>query len=177
MRKLVHNPGRQKLPAIDKRVIRRLCGAASWPGSPGPTLRIQQLCVLTRAPSLTCCGTFYKSLNSSHENKHRHQCPRIDPRESDRVHRRQKLTLPFFLAWHQGTVLWKTIFPQARGGGNGLGMIQVHCICCALYFYYNYISSTSDHQALDPRGWGPLIQITVFPRGNNLMMSPEKGFC
>ena len=29
---------------------------------------------------------------------------------------------------------------------------------CALYFYYCYISSTSDHQALDPRVWGPLIQ-------------------
>jgi len=27
---------------------------------------------------------------------------------------------------------------------------------CALYFYYYYINSTSDHQALDPRGWGPL---------------------
>ena len=26
----------------------------------------------------------------------------------------------------------------------------------ALYFYYYYISSTSDHQALDARGWGPL---------------------
>ena len=77
-------------------------------------------------------------------------------------------------SWHQAPVLWKTIFPQARGGGNGFGMIQVRCICCALYFYYNYISSTSDHQALDPRGWGPLIQITVFPRGNNLMMSPQR---
>lgn len=98
LRKLVHDPGHQKSPATDKCVIHRLCGAASWPGSPGPTLRIQQLCVLTGAPSLTCCGTFYKSLNSSHENKHRHQCPRIDPRESDRVHGRQKLTLPFLLA-------------------------------------------------------------------------------
>ena len=40
--------------------------------------------------------------------------------------------------------------------GDGLGMIQAHYIYCALYFYYYYISSTSDHQALDPRGWGPL---------------------
>ena len=30
-------------------------------------------------------------------------------------------------------------------------MIQVHYIYCALYFYYYYISSTSDHWALDPR--------------------------
>ena len=36
------------------------------------------------------------------------------------------------------------------------GMIQVHYIYCALYFYYCYISSTSNHQTLDPRGWGPL---------------------
>ena len=26
----------------------------------------------------------------------------------------------------------------------------------ALYFYYYRISSTSDHQALDPGGWGPM---------------------
>ena len=42
---------------------------------------------------------------------------------------------------------------QWRGGG--FEMIQVHYIYCALYFYY--ISSTSDHQALDPGGWGPLV--------------------
>ena len=40
---------------------------------------------------------------------------------------------------------------------DGLGMIQVHCIYCVLYFYYYYICSTSDHQALDPGGWGPLL--------------------
>ena len=38
-----------------------------------------------------------------------------------------------------------------------MGMIQVHCIYCVLYFYYYYICSTSDHQALDPGGWGPLL--------------------
>ena len=36
------------------------------------------------------------------------------------------------------------------------GMIQRHYIYCALHIYYYYISSTSDHQALDPGGWGPL---------------------
>lgn len=41
--------------------------------------------------------------------------------------------------------------------GDGLVMIQAHFIYCALYYYY-YISSTSDHQALEPRGWGPLPQ-------------------
>ena len=49
------------------------------------------------------------------------------------------------------------VFHGLRGGG-GLGMIQVHYIYCALYFYYyDYISSTSDYQALDSRGWGPLL--------------------
>ena len=26
--------------------------------------------------------------------------------------------------WHHGLVLWKTIFPQTRGGDNGFGMMQ-----------------------------------------------------
>ena len=58
---------------------------------------------------------------------------------------------------HQVSILWKIIFLQT-GVGDGLGMIQAHYIYCALYFYYYYISSTSDHQALDPRGWEPLLQ-------------------
>ena len=44
------------------------------------------------------------------------------------------------------------------GEMNGFRMIQVHYIYCALYFYYYYISSTSDHEALDSRGWGCLLQ-------------------
>ena len=48
-------------------------------------------------------------------------------------------------------------FPTDWGGhGDGFRMIQVHYIYCALSFYY-YIGSTSDHQILDPRGWGPLM--------------------
>ena len=35
-----------------------------------------------------------------------------------------------------------------RGVGVVVGMIQVYHIYRALYFYYYYISSTSDHQAL-----------------------------
>ena len=42
-------------------------------------------------------------------------------------------------------------------GGGGFRMIQVHYIYCALCFYYSYISSTSDQQALDPGGWRPLL--------------------
>ena len=52
---------------------------------------------------------------------------------------------------HQGLVLWKTIFPQTWGRGHGFRMLQVHCIHCAVYSCYYYISSTS----LGPRGWGP----------------------
>ena len=37
-------------------------------------------------------------------------------------------------------------------------MIQAYYIYCALYFYY-YIGFASDHQALDPGGWEPLIEV------------------
>ena len=58
---------------------------------------------------------------------------------------------------HQGPVLRKTIFPQTLGGVRAGGMVSgwfKHIVYCAFYFYY--ISSTSDHQALDPEGQGPL---------------------
>ena len=41
-------------------------------------------------------------------------------------------------------------------GRGEFWMIQAHDIYRALYLYYYYISSTSDHQALDPRSWEPL---------------------
>ena len=44
---------------------------------------------------------------------------------------------------------------------DGLRMIQVHYIYCAFYFYYYYVSSLSDHQALDPGDWVPLRQCTA----------------
>jgi len=43
-------------------------------------------------------------------------------------------------------------FSMDWGRGHGLRMTQLHYIPCALYFCYYYISSTSDHQALDPGG-------------------------
>jgi len=46
--------------------------------------------------------------------------------------------------------------PEGKGGG-GFKTIQTHYTYCALYLYYYYISSTSDHQALDPGGWRPLL--------------------
>ena len=42
-------------------------------------------------------------------------------------------------------------------------MIQARYIYCALYFYYCYISSNSDCQALDPGGLEPLVySITAY---------------
>ena len=55
-----------------------------------------------------------------------------------------------------GTGFVEDNFPRTRVRVGGLGMIQVQCIYCALYFCCHHISSTSDHQAFDPRDWGPL---------------------
>ena len=52
-------------------------------------------------------------------------------------------------------------FFHGWGTGDGLGMNPVHYTYFALYFYYYYISSTSVHQALDLRGWGPLSSRTI----------------
>ena len=43
--------------------------------------------------------------------------------------------------------------------GGGFKVIPAHDIYCALYSYYYYISSTLDHQAIDPRGLGPLVRV------------------
>ena len=47
-------------------------------------------------------------------------------------------------------------------------MTQAHYMYCTLYFYYYCINSTSDHQALGLRGWGPLLYGTR----NNRMHVP-----
>ena len=49
--------------------------------------------------------------------------------------------------------------------GGGFGMIQGHNIYGALYFCYYYISSTSDHQAVDPGGCGPVLQYLMLHLG------------
>ena len=46
---------------------------------------------------------------------------------------------------------------QGTRGCGWFWIIQVHYIYYALYVYYYYISSTSDHEALDPGGWRPLL--------------------
>ena len=60
--------------------------------------------------------------------------------------------------WHQGLVCGRqfTMDLIEGVGGDVLGMIQPPYIYCALYFYYDHISSTLDHQILDPGVWGPL---------------------
>ena len=60
---------------------------------------------------------------------------------------------PTFLA--PGTSFMEDSFSMDLGWGASLGMIQAQDINCALYFCYYYITSTSDHQVLDPGGWGP----------------------
>ena len=36
-------------------------------------------------------------------------------------------------------------------GSDSFGMIEAHCVYCALYSFYQYISSTSDYQPSDQR--------------------------
>ena len=65
---------------------------------------------------------------------------------------------------HQGPVSWKITFPQTSQGKGGFKMIQTHDMYYTFNFYYYYISPTSNHQALDPGGWGPLHVVAASPR-------------
>ena len=51
----------------------------------------------------------------------------------------------------------KDNFSMDWEGRDGLGIIQACYTYCALYFCCDYISSTSDYQALDSGGLGPLL--------------------
>ena len=66
---------------------------------------------------------------------------------------------PTFLA--PGTIFVEDSFSEDQG--RGLGIIQAHYIDYALYLYYCYINSTSDHQALDSGGWEPLFRTSGSP--------------
>ena len=51
-----------------------------------------------------------------------------------------------------GTGFMEDNFSTGQGGG---GMVsEMHYIYCA--FISSIITTTTDHQALDPAGWGPL---------------------
>jgi hypothetical protein len=56
-----------------------------------------------------------------------------------------------------GTGFVEDNFSMGWGVGDSFRMIQAHAIDFAFCFYYYYISSISDHQALDPGGSGPLM--------------------
>ena len=95
---------------------------------------------------------------------------------------------PTFLA--PGTGFMGDNFSKDGGGGDGFKMFQAHYIDCAFCFYYYYISSALDHQALDPGGWGLLCyslgwnHVSVIPfawtcsshRSSELWESMERGF-
>ena len=61
---------------------------------------------------------------------------------------------PFFLA--PGADFVEDDFSHRSGRGMVSGWFK-GLTFIVLYFYDYYISSTSDHQALNPRGWGPLL--------------------
>ena len=73
---------------------------------------------------------------------------------------------------HSSVLAWKIPQTEEPGSLQSMGITesdktvqahtQAHYIYCAIYFYYDYISCTSDHQTLDPRGWGPLLYITLY---------------
>ena len=74
--------------------------------------------------------------------------------------------------WFHG----KQIFHRLEGvgvlGAHDFRMIQAHYISCAICFYRYYIRLTSGHQALDRRGWGPLLY-GILPRVTlNYLSSP-----
>ena len=76
--------------------------------------------------------------------------------------------------WHQGRFCGRQFCHGLGRGCDGLGMIQAHCMYYTLYFYYYCISCTSDHQALDGGGWGPLLQRAV-QTGNTCVTGELKG--
>ena len=82
-------------------------------------------------------------------------------REKCSLHQRS----PTFLA--PGLGFGEDNFPMNWGVGDGFGMTWADYIYCTLYFYYYYHSCTSDHQALDPWGWGPLLH-TPLPIDSSL---------
>ena len=62
-----------------------------------------------------------------------------------------KIAVPKLLA--PGTGFVEDNFSTDRAGRrDGFRITQAHDIYCVPYFIYYYISSTSDHWALDPRG-------------------------
>ena len=72
---------------------------------------------------------------------------------------------PSFLA--AGTCFTEDSFSMDLAVGDGFRMIQTHYLYCALYFYYCYIISTSDHQALDPGSYLRIPALDNFLKSRN----------
>ena len=85
--------------------------------------------------------------------------------------------------WFHGKQIFHWLEGMGVSGRHDFRMIQAHYISCAVCFDHCYIRFTSDHQALDPRGWGPLLYgvlptvtlnyllsppTSIFPRSSNL---------
>ena len=78
---------------------------------------------------------------------------------------------PTFLA--PGMGFMENNFFMGQRNRDGFEMSQAHYIYCALYFCYYYTSSTSDQQALDSRGLGPLLlNITPESSASHTSLSP-----
>ena len=61
--------------------------------------------------------------------------------------------------WQQGSVFVEDSFSTGWVVGGAFEMIQTYYICYALYFCYYYISSTFEHQGLDPGVGDPLSRM------------------
>ena len=58
---------------------------------------------------------------------------------------------------HSGILAWRISWTEESGRLQSMESQRVGSNWATdTYFYYYYISSTSEHRALDPRGWGPL---------------------
>ena len=64
------------------------------------------------------------------------------------------------MATHSSILTWRIPWTEKPGRLQSMGSQRVrhNFVAITLYFYCYSISSTSDHQALNPRGWGPLHQ-------------------
>ena len=59
--------------------------------------------------------------------------------------------------WHQGLVSSRQFFHRLGVGWGWFGDDSSTLHLYALYFYFYYIRSTSNHQVLEPRGWRILL--------------------
>ena len=76
------------------------------------------------------------------------------------------------LSGTRGSVSLKTVFPWTGWGWFQDDSSALHLLY--ILYHYFYISSTSDHQALDPRGWEPLPELVCKQMPSRLAVTPGK---